>query len=345
MFLLLFWFGVSIQTAYILSGSESIQPIHLLSNQLMLNDLRLLSKTTKELQFVSKFNIITFNSGNTIFIQNVSKLNLEIIVYILLGHIPKKCYLCGKWYNCSSGWIICKAYNVETSTKKKESVEELLLEIKLNKRQKKILTWIVVWAGLLIVVLYSPVGSPGLYSSQNDYVDNLSVPLQSGATIHLSKGTSSSEDDDNGSFLPDITTTPATNNSTGNYQSANPSTGGSSYSSQQSTYQNTNTSSSGASGGAGVSIIASGSSRSSNGTSGIAMTNGIASISTTNLSTTNTTTKQSSSSSTTATGGGTDPGFDPTNGPIPVGDGWWALLMFGGIYVVLKRRFTSQKKA
>jgi hypothetical protein len=226
---------------------------------------------------------------------------------------------------------------------KKLLVKESLLEIKLNKRQKKILTWIVVWAGLLIVVLYSPVGSPGLYSSQNYYADSQSVSLKGGGIINSPKGTSSSMDDDNGSVLPDISTTPGTNYSSGNYQSANSISRGSSYSSPQSAYQNTNQSSTGASGGTGVSIIADEGSRSSNASSGIAMTNGITSITTSDLSSTNTSNKQSSPTGTTATAGGTDPGGDPTGDPIPVGDGWWALLLFGGIYVVLKRKFTSRK--
>lgn len=202
------------------------------------------------------------------------------------------------------------------------------------------MTWILVWAGLLIVVLYSPVGSPGLYSSQNYYVFNQRAPQSSEGIINSPKRAFSSEDADNGSVIPDIATLPGSNYTTGNYPSANSSSRGSSYSYQQSSYQNTNQSSAGGAGGAGVSIIASGGSRSSNGTSGISMTNGIASISTTDLSTTNTITKQSSQQSTQSTTGGTDPGGDPSGDPIPVGDGWVALLLFGGIYVVLKRKFT-----
>ena len=211
----------------------------------------------------------------------------------------------------------------------------------MNKRQKKILTWIVVWAGLLIVVLYSPVGSPGLYSSQNYYVYNQSIPVKSGEIINSPKRSSSSEDADNGSVLPDMSTMSGTNYTTGNYQSANSSSRGSSYASQPSSYQNTNQTATGTAGGAGVSIIASGGSRSSNGTSGISMNNGITSITTTDLSSTNTTTKQSSPSGTTATAGGTDPGGDPTGDPIPVGDGWWEMLLLGGMYMVVKRKFNS----
>jgi len=216
------------------------------------------------------------------------------------------------------------------------------LKTKLNKRQKKIFTWIIVWAGLLIVVLYSPVGSPGLYSAQNYSINNQTISIKSGAIINSPKGAASSDDAGNDSDLPDISTTPATTNTTGNYQSSNSLSRGSSYSSQQPSYQNTNSSSTGTTGGAGVSIIAGGGSRSSNASSAIAMTNGIASISTTDLSTTNTTTKQSTSSGTLSTGA-TDPGNDPTGDPIPVGDGWGALLLFGGIYILFKVRNSKEK--
>jgi len=209
----------------------------------------------------------------------------------------------------------------------------------LNKRQKNIVTWIIVWAGLLIVVLYSPVGSPDLYSSQNYYADNQKVPLTGGGIINSPKGTSSTEDTDNGTDIPDIASLPGSDYTTGNYQSANFASRGSSNSIQNQTYQNSNSSSTDASGGSGVSIIAGGGSRSSNGTSGIAMTNGITSMSSTDLTTATNTTKQSSPSSTQTTAGGTDPGGDPTGDPIPVGDGWGLLLLFGGIYILFKRKF------
>ena len=207
----------------------------------------------------------------------------------------------------------------------------------MNKRQKNIVTWILVWAGLLIVVLYSPVGSPDLYSSQNYYAYNRSVPVKSEGIANSLKGTSSSEDADNGSVIPDIATQPGSNYTTGNYQSANSTSQGSSYSVQNQSYQNTTQSPTGGAGSAGVSIIAGGSSRSSNGTSGIAMTNGIASISSTDLTTATTITKQSVPTGTQTTSGGTDPGGDPSGDPIPVGDGWGALLLFGGIYFLFKR--------
>ena len=37
--------------------------------------------------------------------------------------------------------------------------------------------------------------------------------------------------------------------------------------------------------------------------------------------------------------GGTDPGGDPTGDPIPVGDGWIAMLLFAIAYSILKVTF------
>ena len=213
----------------------------------------------------------------------------------------------------------------------------------MNKRQKNIVTWIIVWAGLLIVVLYSPIGSPDLYSPQNNYAYIQSVPVKSGSIINSPKGTSSSDDTDNGSYIPDVITQSGSNNTTGNYQPVNSLSQGSSYSSQPTSYQNTNPSSTGTSGGTGVSIIAGGGTRSSNGSSGIAMTNGIATLTSTDLTTSNTITKQSAPSSTQTTAGGTDPGGDPTGDPIPVGDGWGVLLLLGGIYFLFKGKIFSSK--
>ena len=210
----------------------------------------------------------------------------------------------------------------------------------MNKRQKNIVTWIVVWAGLLIVVLYSPVGSPGLYSSQNYYAINQSVPVKSGGVMNSLKRTSSSEDAVEGPDIPDISAQHGSNYTTGDYQTANSTSQVSSYYIDNKSIQNTNSASTG---GAGVSIIAGGGSRSSNGTSGITMANDLASITSTDISTTNTGSKQRAPSSTQSTSGGTDPGGDPTDPPIPVGDGWGALLLFGGIYALLKRKFTSKK--
>ena len=211
--------------------------------------------------------------------------------------------------------------------------------MKLTKRQKGIFTWVLAWAGLLIVVLYSPLGSPGLYTSQNYYVNNQPVSVQNQPIQNISKTKSTSDNNDYGLDIPDISQGTKSNNSAGNYSSTNYLSQGSSYggSMYQSYPHNINNSPGGISAG-GTSIIASTASHNSAGTSGIVMTNSLNAMSTT--SDLNTQNKQAVTTGTTSTLGGTDPGGDPTGGPIPVGDGWGLLVLFGVVYAFVKREMT-----
>jgi len=205
-----------------------------------------------------------------------------------------------------------------------------------TKKQNSILVWILLWAGLLIVVLYSPIGSPDYYSSNgNYYVTNQPVSLTNGTTLNAPKSKSSEVYNSYELIIPNGGESSKTNAGGGRYSSGNISSGGSSYSNLSSpSYQNSNAGTGVLSGGG--SFIVSGGSRSSEGSSGITMTNGITTISTT--SDINNTTKQSVTNQTTGTPGGTDPGGDPTGDPIPVGDGWGFLFLFGSLYAIIKRR-------
>ena len=199
------------------------------------------------------------------------------------------------------------------------------------------MTWILVWAGLLIVVLYSPVGSPDFYSTAgNYYVVYQPATVENAPILNAPKTNSEVVSNSDELIIPDVNLTSKTNINNGGYQSGNATSGGSSYGSMQTqSYQNNNAVSGSAGGGG--SFIASGGSRSSAGSSGIIMTNGIATLSTTtNLS--NTTTKQSVNATVTSVGG-TDPGGDPTGDPIPVGDGWGLLILFGIVYSLFKLKY------
>jgi len=204
------------------------------------------------------------------------------------------------------------------------------------------MVWIIVWAGLLIVVLYSPVGSPGLYSSQNYFIVNQPVTVNTGTTLNAPKAKYSSENNDNDFTIPEVPSELTSNHTAASYQSGSTSSGGSSYGSLQTqSYQNTN-SGSGNMGGGGSFIASGGSKSNSSGSSGITMTNGITSISTTsNMNNNNS--KQSVINQTTTIPGGTDPGGDPTGNPIPVGDGWGILVFLGMCYVAFKKRYFIQK--
>ena len=213
----------------------------------------------------------------------------------------------------------------------------------MTKKQNTILVWILVWAGLLIVVLYSPIGSPDFYSAAgNYYVANQPVTVKSGSILNSPKTNSEVASNSDELIIPDVSLTSKPGTSVGSYQPGNGSmsgSGGSSYGSMQTqSFQNTNAGSVGTSGGG--TFIASGSSRSSAGSSGIIMTNGIATLSTTS-SVNNVNPRQgiTNADPIPPSTGGTDPGNDPDLGTqIPVGDGWGLLGLFGMCYVAYKKR-------
>ena len=209
----------------------------------------------------------------------------------------------------------------------------------LKKRQKNIMVGLIVWAGLLIVVLYSPIGSPGLYSTQNYFVVNQPVIVNNGTILNAPKSKSVSDNNDNDLNIPEVPSELTSNHIAASYQSGSSSSGGLSYGSMQTpSYQNSNSGSGNMGGG---SFIASGSSKgssASSGSSGIIMTNGIAALSTTSdLSTANTRQSIITTDPVPSTGG-TSPGDDPTGAPIPVGEGWELLVLFGGVYLFIKMK-------
>ena len=208
----------------------------------------------------------------------------------------------------------------------------------MKKKQNKILVWILVWAGLLIVVLYSPIGSPHFYSTTgNYYVVNQPVIVKNGSILNAPKTNSEIANNSDELIIPEVSLTSKTITS-GRYNSGNASSGGSSYGSMPTqSYQTTHSVLGNMS--AGGSFIASGSSKSSSGSSGIIMTNGIATLSTTS-SVSSGTTKQGivNADPPVPTSGGTSPGDDPIGNAIPIGDGWGLLLFFGICYVAFKMR-------
>ena len=187
------------------------------------------------------------------------------------------------------------------------------------------------------MVLYSPIGSPDYYSStENYYVTNRPVTLSGGTTLNAPKVNSSEANNSGELIIPNVSLTSKTNAGGGRYSSGNASSGGSSYGNMSSpSYQNSNAGSGGMSGGG--SLIASSGSRSSSGSSEIAMTNGITTMSLTSK-VINTAPKQNAGLQTLGDKGGTDPGGDPNGDPIPVGDGWGMLILFGTLYLIIKMK-------
>jgi len=205
------------------------------------------------------------------------------------------------------------------------------------------MTGLIIWAGLLIVVLYSPIGSPDLYTSHNYYVENQNITTTSGGTPNAPKTNYSSENSSNDLDIPQVSTLSKTNYSVRNYSSISTSSPGSSYSVQTQTYQSNNSSGSGNLNGVGNSFIAGGGSRNSAGSSGVVMNNGITTLTlTSDLS--SQTPKQNTNTNIAADPTITDPGDDPLGPPIPVGDGWGLLVFFGFCYAAYKMRYLLLKQ-
>ena len=207
----------------------------------------------------------------------------------------------------------------------------------MQKSKKNILICLLIGASLLIVVLYSPIGSPGLYYSANYYSDHQDVRFNGTKILNAPKIKYTASNVSNEMDIPDINSLSRSNYPIGSHQTTNNPTQGSIYNVQASSYQNTNSTGSGGFIGGGNTFLAVRSSRGSAGTSGVVMTNGITTMSlSTDLS--NNLTRQSTTTYTAGTGA-TDPGTEPTGPPIPVGDGWGLLLVFGIAYAAIKRKF------
>jgi len=202
-------------------------------------------------------------------------------------------------------------------------------------KQKNIFILIITWAGLLMAVLYSPIGSPDLYTTDTFFAGNQGVNFN-GKSIPNSSDFNGGSSNSNEINIPDYNSTELKSS---HYAVANyPTTGGASstsYSVQTQSYQ-TDKSGSSAVGGGGSTFISNNSSRSGANSSAVSMTSGGITTLTTNI--TSNSTRQDASASTT---GGTDPGGDPIGPPIPVPDGFGFLLLLAVSYAILKKYFLS----
>jgi len=200
-----------------------------------------------------------------------------------------------------------------------------------NRRSNNILIFVLVLAGLLVAVLYSPIGSPDYYSSYY-YFENSEVKFDGGipnAPTAYHSVDNSNEDLTIPSNQPATTITPkysaiSSANSDNNFGTAaqiNSGVAKQSEASQGSSPGNV--------------AMAYSSGRSGTNSQSQSQSYGFTSISSNlNSPINNTTTKQSVGNS---LAGETDPGGDPTGPPIPVGDGWVFLLFLAGAYAIIKR--------
>lgn len=206
----------------------------------------------------------------------------------------------------------------------------------MNNKGGKILMWILSWAILALVVIYSPIGSPDLYTTKNYFVANQGVEFKS-REIANSPNFNFGSDNNNEIVLPDYSSSElkSSNYAVGYYPTSNANSMASSYAVQSQNYQKTNNRS-GSMGAGGATFISNNGSSGTNGSSTtVAMNNSITTL-TSNLNVSNGTPRQNASAS---TNGGTDPGGDPTGPPIPVPDGWGFLLFLAAGYGIIKKYF------
>lgn len=242
----------------------------------------------------------------------------------------------------------------------------------MSRLEKKILVWILVCAGLLIAVLYSPMGSPNMYSDASYHVDNTAVRF--GGRIQnasSSKGFSSGANNSNifnssdlasnASFSSSSTSISAPSNDLGvslegvstehkkvSYKVATPAytspNSNATYTVQTSstianTNKSNNTGGGGGSVGGGMSggAIFANNNNSSNNDNTVTQNYGFSAI-TLDLSIFDELTNRQGASNENPDPV-TDPGEEPVGPPIPVPDGFWFMLLLGVSYVVWKLKF------
>lgn len=209
-------------------------------------------------------------------------------------------------------------------------------------RQKNILVWIITWAGLLLLVLYSPIGSPDLYTSKKYFTANQGVQfngevIENAPMIKTVEGNNYQELNVpvyNSTELKNNTTYSVSNNSDNSKSNNFPTQVSSSLGSTQKS--SNNEASGGGIGGTMGTFI--GKTSKENTTS---QTTGFMSLTTDLNALTNNTTSQSVNGYISGSGA-TDPGGDPLGDPIPVGDGWGLLILFGVCYILLKKRISIE---
>ena len=212
----------------------------------------------------------------------------------------------------------------------------------MSNKKKNILVWIFTWAILLLVVLYSPLGSPDLYSSADGFYTAVPNADLSGSNLGSGSSNFSTTPDYNELNVPDYNSAEGTKLSSGNYNYT-PNSGSSSGSTSHTSYAvsqtdpiqsvKTNNSSTGLNEG-GSTFISNNSSKSSDASSAVTMSSGGVTTLSSDL-TTPPTTKQAVNYG--ANQGGTDPGGDPTGPPLPITDGWIFMLLLAATYGVAKK--------
>ncbi len=195
--------------------------------------------------------------------------------------------------------------------------------------------WLLSWAVLALVVIYSPIGSPDLYTGNKYIVYNHGVNFSGGIAnapkVHNYNDQYSTPDLGIPTYTPEQKTY-TVNSASGSSKVNN----GTNYSVSTAMAGRTGANTSGTGVVSGIAAFGSGGSSHKN---SIDQNTGVGTLTLSNDLTTiqnpTVTTRQGASAG--ALDGGTDPGGDPTGPPIPVGDGYWILLLMAGVYSFVKR--------
>ena len=200
----------------------------------------------------------------------------------------------------------------------------------MQNKQKNILIWILIGSGVVLLVLYSPLGSPEIYTDQNNYVVTAGVNFENKRIQNAPKAEIISDYTKDKPDFPVISNNglKPTNYSIGNLLSENRTSPASVYPLQSQLFQSNNFFESHGSPIDNIrTFIVSGRFRTNTGASGSVMVTGITALS---LST-----RLSSSEDLSDLEGG-DPGGNPTSPPIPVGNGYGMLVLYGACYAAYK---------
>lgn len=203
----------------------------------------------------------------------------------------------------------------------------------MDKKQRNILVWVLIWAGLLVAVLYSPVGSPELYAPVHYYSSNGGVMY---SNIQISNVPNIKSNVNNG--YSGFSTHPNSSYMNNGSLSAVSNTFDSRQNTGSFSWSNNSTAAKSKPNNIGGSMIGMSSMRKSQGSANNTFAQNIGVVSMTtdmDISGDFSTTKQS-----VGTGigdGATDPGDDPTGPPIPLGDGWIFLLVLVSVYSIWKK--------
>jgi hypothetical protein len=200
--------------------------------------------------------------------------------------------------------------------------------------ERNILSWVLTLAGLLLAVLYSPIGSPDLYKQKKYFIENQGVNFRGGIK-NAPKGKNNYQNDELKLSVPDYSS--ERKNTASSYPVKNTAASYGQSTGYVAMQANDpfmpNRSSNGSNGNEGATFSV-GHKSSRNNT--VFQDNGITTLNTdSKLFADNNTTRQSTHTYL-PNDGGTDPGGDPTNPPIPVPDGFGFLLLLAIGYAVRK---------